>query len=338
MITALTPAWSSAVGAPERPRGGTELESMRARIGHEVAAGHCRDCDGFLAVQARSGASGLTAAMVGVQPAGGTRSAPAGDRVSISAAGRAAASRGAEDASTRSRATHEVERALDAEAVDPVTRRGGAPRRAEGAGVPSGPDEARTPRAGGSSDDDLALAELRQLAALQARDREVRAHEQAHKAVAGPHGGAMSFEYQTGPDGRKYAIGGEVAVDLSTVRGDPQATIDKMEQVRRAALAPAEPSATDRAVAARASAQAEQARAELRTERTEAEDEPEVAGTRAGSSRAASGPATERADATPPEGPRTPGPAARAATAAAAQLEAASRFTRGAGARIDLVI
>jgi hypothetical protein len=198
--------------------------------------------------------------------------------------------RGTEDAGTRSRSTHEVERALDTEAVDPLTRRAGTPREIatpeetaarggvaapeKAAAVPVGPP--RPPRPthpppGPRSTDELALAELRQIAELQARDREVRAHEQAHKAVAGPHGGAMSFQYQTGPDGRKYAVGGEVAVDLSTVRGDPQATIDKMEQVRRAALAPAEPSSTDRAVARARGGQAEQARAELRTERDAAE-------------------------------------------------------------------
>ncbi len=51
--------------------------------------------------------------------------------------------------------------------------------------------------------------------------------------------------------------------------GDPQATIAKMQQVRRAALAPAEPSAQDRRVAARASEQERRARAELERQRSE---------------------------------------------------------------------
>jgi hypothetical protein len=342
MITALHSGWSTTVGTTDRARSGADLEAFRARAGHDPAAGHCRDCDGFLEVQARSGASGLTAAMVGVASNGVARTARAEDRVTLSPAGRAAAMRGTEDAGTRSRSTHEVERALDTEAVDPLTRRAGTPREIatpeetaarggvaapeKAAAVPGRPAEAAAPDTsapGPRSTDELALAELRQIAELQARDREVRAHEQAHKAVAGPHGGAMSFQYQTGPDGRKYAVGGEVAVDLSTVRGDPQATIDKMEQVRRAALAPAEPSSTDRAVAARAAAQAEQARAELRTERDAAEK----------ATAAVEGARTEDAGTPPPA--NRPGPAGRAATAALLYGAASAR----PGARqLDIVI
>ncbi len=99
---------------------------------------------------------------------------------------------------------------------------------------------------------------------LKAADAAVRAHEAAHMAAGGSlvHGGA-SFTYQQGPDGKQYAIGGEVSIDVSPVPGNPQATIQKMETVRAAALAPADPSAQDRAVAAAASQAAAAARAEL---------------------------------------------------------------------------
>lgn len=112
--------------------------------------------------------------------------------------------------------------------------------------------------------------EAAQLRELRARDREVRSHERAHAAAAAglPHS-APSYTYQRGPDGRMYAIGGEVRIDTAPVAGDPRATIDKAEQIRRAALAPAQPSAQDRAVAARAAAMAAQARAELQSERAE---------------------------------------------------------------------
>mgnify|MGYP000386241584 CR=1 FL=1 len=107
---------------------------------------------------------------------------------------------------------------------------------------------------------------------LQARDREVRAHEAAHKAVGGALAGGMSFTYQTGPDGRQYAVGGEVSIDSGPER-DPQATIAKMRQVIAAALAPAEPSAQDRAVAAQARAIMAEAQRQLaeqqRSEREE---------------------------------------------------------------------
>ena len=101
------------------------------------------------------------------------------------------------------------------------------------------------------------------IAALKARDREVRQHEQAHKAVGGPYAGAISYEYVTGPDRQRYAVGGEVQIDASPVAGDPEATIRKMEIVRAAALAPVEPSPQDRAVAALAQSLMLAAQAEL---------------------------------------------------------------------------
>lgn len=106
--------------------------------------------------------------------------------------------------------------------------------------------------------------ELQTVRELARRDREVRSHEQAHQAVGGQYAGAMSLTYTTGPDGKRYAVAGEVGIDISPVPGDPQATVDKAERIRRAALAPAEPSAQDRAVAAQASQLQLEALAELR--------------------------------------------------------------------------
>lgn len=102
-----------------------------------------------------------------------------------------------------------------------------------------------------------------QVTELKNRDAEVRTHEQAHAAVGGQYAGSPSYEYQRGPNGKSYAVGGEVRIDVSVVPGDPQATIQKMQVVRRAALAPAEPSSADRAIAAEASIKAAEARAEL---------------------------------------------------------------------------
>lgn len=104
---------------------------------------------------------------------------------------------------------------------------------------------------------------------LKKRDREVKAHEQAHVAAgAGLIRGGPSYTYQTGPDKRRYAIGGEVQIDISP-ENTPEATIRKMQQVKRAALAPAEPSSQDRAVAQTAAKIEVQARQQLREERTE---------------------------------------------------------------------
>jgi len=99
---------------------------------------------------------------------------------------------------------------------------------------------------------------------LRSIDIEVRSHEAAHMAAGGSHitGGATYF-YQTGPDGKQYAVGGEVGIDISPVPGNPQATIAKMMMVRAAALAPANPSPQDLAVAAAAAQMEAAARAEL---------------------------------------------------------------------------
>jgi len=111
---------------------------------------------------------------------------------------------------------------------------------------------------------ELTPEEQKQVEELENRDREVRAHEQAHLAAAGGYArGGPSFTYQRGPDGKTYAVGGEVPIDLSPVANDPQATLRKAETIQRAALAPAEPSGPDRQVAAQAVALAAKARQEL---------------------------------------------------------------------------
>lgn len=105
--------------------------------------------------------------------------------------------------------------------------------------------------------------EQQQIKELKARDTEVRTHEQAHAAVGGQYAGSPSYEYQRGPDGTNYAVGGEVPIDVGVINGDLQATIDKMQTVRAAALAPAEPSGADRAIAADATQKMAAAQAEL---------------------------------------------------------------------------
>ena len=111
---------------------------------------------------------------------------------------------------------------------------------------------------------ELDPAEQRVLENLKSRDREVRAHEQAHLSAAGNLASSgATFTYQQGPDGQRYAVGGEVGIESARVPGDPEATIQRAQQIRRAALAPANPSAQDRSVAVNASAIALDARAEL---------------------------------------------------------------------------
>lgn len=112
---------------------------------------------------------------------------------------------------------------------------------------------------------ELSEEEKRQVEELEKRDREVRRHESAHKAAAGQFAkGGPQLEFSRGPDGKQYATNGEVQIDTSEIPGDPQATIRKMQQIRQAATAPADPSAQDRRVAAQAARIEASAKTELR--------------------------------------------------------------------------
>jgi hypothetical protein len=111
-------------------------------------------------------------------------------------------------------------------------------------------------------------AEQQEVTELQTRDQEVRSHEQAHASIGGRYAGAPSYSYEIGPDGRQYAVAGEVQIDIAPIPGDPQATIQKMQQVKAAALAPAEPSSADRRIAAEAGQRLLQAQTDLVAEKT----------------------------------------------------------------------
>jgi hypothetical protein len=154
------------------------------------------------------------------------------------------------------------------------------PREGAAASQPSAAEPARAHAGGDKAEADKERAIADEVRQLQARDAEVRAHEQAHAAAGGTYAGAPSFGYERGPDGRSYAVSGEVPIDVSAIAGDPEATIIKMQQVKRAALAPANPSNADRSIAATADAQIMAARSELQTKPSDAAA-PRSAGERA---------------------------------------------------------
>ncbi len=114
----------------------------------------------------------------------------------------------------------------------------------------------------------LTAEERRIVEQMQARHDEVVRHEEAHRLVGGQYASAPRYDYEQGPDGRRYAVGGSVKIDTSPER-DPEATIAKMDVVKRAALAPAEPSPQDRKVAQTADQIRQQALAELMELRAE---------------------------------------------------------------------
>jgi hypothetical protein len=135
-------------------------------------------------------------------------------------------------------------------------------------------DEARDEQA--QADEQADQEEIQE---LKARDTEVRLHEQAHARVGGQYAGSPSYEYQRGPDGNNYAVGGQVMIDVAEIPGDPAGTIDKMQTVRAAALAPAEPSGADRAIAADATQKIAAAQAELASATISGSDEEDQQGT-----------------------------------------------------------
>ncbi|MBO2653809.1 hypothetical protein I6M49_10000 [Shewanella algae] len=116
----------------------------------------------------------------------------------------------------------------------------------------------------------------REIDSLMKRDTQVRSHEQAHAAVGGIHAGQPAFEFEKGPDGKRYAVEGEVQIDVSVVNGDPLATMAKMKQVYAAAMAPVDPSMADIRVAAEAMRKYNQAREEAGNQRLAAAPKPEL--------------------------------------------------------------
>ncbi len=122
-----------------------------------------------------------------------------------------------------------------------------------------------------SSEKDLSEEERQAVREMKRRDQEVRIHEQAHVAAASGLAGAPVYEYQTGPDGKRYAVGGHVEVQTSG-SSDPETALREAEAVKRAATAPADPSGADRAAAASASAEINRLKAEQASDRSAGQD------------------------------------------------------------------
>ncbi|MBA3014040.1 MAG: hypothetical protein KKD63_13590 [Proteobacteria bacterium] len=129
-----------------------------------------------------------------------------------------------------------------------------------------------------SSGELLSKAEMAVVSELKQADQAVRAHEMAHLAAAGGFArGGATFSYQRGPDGQNYAVGGEVQIDTGK-EATPEATIVKMQIVRQAALAPADPSPQDQRVASYATLQISEASRELFSSRSSREVQPQPLG------------------------------------------------------------
>ena len=103
-------------------------------------------------------------------------------------------------------------------------------------------------------------------------EQKVKAHEMAHKVAGGELTGSIQYKYAQGPDGKMYIVGGEVPIKVKQGK-TPEETIEIAQKIKRAALAPANPSPQDRAVAAKASVMEMQARAELRNQEVSKDDQ-----------------------------------------------------------------
>lgn len=194
---------------------------------------------------------------------------------------------------TRTPVSDEPRERRDAEASGVVIRLSPQARKAldapqpESVATPTNPDEAKPgeakpgevkpgeakpgeakPGEAASGQKELTAEDRDTVRKLQARDAEVRQHEAAHMAAAGGHGSGASYDYQTGPDGRRYAVGGEVQVSIPS-GGSPEEMIRNAQTMRAAALAPADPSSQDMAVASQAAQMEAQARQQKEVQRRE---------------------------------------------------------------------
>ena len=113
----------------------------------------------------------------------------------------------------------------------------------------------------------------KEISQLKQTEQEVIQHENAHKSAGAGVTGAVTYTHTTGPDDQRYINGGEVAIQMPETTGEPEETIALLEKVRQAALAPAEPSPQDLRVAASASAQIQQVRADKFGEPLEEQEE-----------------------------------------------------------------
>ncbi|RAK07848.1 SprA family protein [Halanaerobium saccharolyticum] len=122
------------------------------------------------------------------------------------------------------------------------------------------------------TENEFSKAEQREIEKLKRRDREVRAHEMAHQSAGGQYAGSASYSYTTGPDNRRYAVGGSVDIETSPAK-TPEETVKKADQIKRAATAPAQPSGADLQIAAKATRMKMEAQSELNQNEISGENE-----------------------------------------------------------------
>lgn len=111
---------------------------------------------------------------------------------------------------------------------------------------------------------DSSQSDSTQISQFKSIDSKTRAHEQAHLNAAGSYATGMPvYNMQRGPDGQMYANGGHVNVDLTPIAGNPQATLQKAQTIKKSALAPDDPSSQDMSVASKADQMMQKAQSQM---------------------------------------------------------------------------
>lgn len=81
-------------------------------------------------------------------------------------------------------------------------------------------------------------------------DANVRSHEQVHASI-GHTTAPISYNYQEGPDGKMYVVGGSVRLDTS-LPDDPKAAAFKLDQIQKSSSGAADLSGADVSISSQA--------------------------------------------------------------------------------------
>ncbi|MGN7476947.1 putative metalloprotease CJM1_0395 family protein [Solibacillus silvestris] len=115
----------------------------------------------------------------------------------------------------------------------------------------------------GKTEKELHVADAAARKDVQQAEKEVIARDNVHAA------GATTYTHVTAPDNQRYISSGEAAVQIPSANDASDETLELLEKVRQAALAPAEPSPQDLRIAESASAQIQQVRPDKAEEQME---------------------------------------------------------------------
>ncbi len=125
-----------------------------------------------------------------------------------------------------------------------------------------------------TNDQKLSKVEQKEVEELERIDSQVRRHELTQKAIAGSYAKeSVSFDYVTGPDGKKYAKEGHIKIDTRPIPNNPEATIRKARAIRSVGLTSTNTSSQNRSVSAEIAKIEREARMELKTEQRKESDD-----------------------------------------------------------------